>query len=127
MVAWVRELCGLQVLGRVNWLRFLSFYSNIYGLGTPFININPINKLHVIDSTYRCGLVPRPIHGSSGWITSQQDSPVARAILSLQSNLHVHRSDVDNCRLILGNLLLAIATNWYPPPLTLEWNRRFQQ
>ena len=23
--------CGLQVLGRVNWLRFLSFYSNIYG------------------------------------------------------------------------------------------------
>ena len=30
MVAWVRELCGLQVLGRVNWLRFLSFYSNIY-------------------------------------------------------------------------------------------------
>ena len=29
MVAWVRELCGLQVLGHVNWLRFLSFYSNI--------------------------------------------------------------------------------------------------
>ena len=32
MVAWVRELCGQQVLGRVNWLRFLSDYSNIYGI-----------------------------------------------------------------------------------------------
>lgn len=30
MVAWVWELCGLQALGHVNWLRFLSFYSNIY-------------------------------------------------------------------------------------------------
>ena len=30
MMAWVRELCGLQVLHCVNWLCFLSFYSNIY-------------------------------------------------------------------------------------------------
>ena len=29
MMAWVREL---QVLRRVNWLCFPSFYSNIYGL-----------------------------------------------------------------------------------------------
>ena len=26
MMAWVRELCGLQVLHRVNWLCFPSFY-----------------------------------------------------------------------------------------------------
>ena len=32
MMAWVRKLCGLQVLHRVNWLCFPSFYSNIYDL-----------------------------------------------------------------------------------------------
>ena len=32
MMTWVRELCGLQVLHRVNWLCFPSFYSNIYAL-----------------------------------------------------------------------------------------------
>lgn len=30
MVAWVRQLCGTQVSGHVNRLRFRSFYSNIY-------------------------------------------------------------------------------------------------
>ena len=36
MMAWVRELCGLQVLHRVNWLCFLSFYSIIYGFSDHY-------------------------------------------------------------------------------------------
>ena len=37
MMAWVRELCGLQVLHCVNWLCFLSFYSNIYDMRVQYV------------------------------------------------------------------------------------------
>ena len=45
MMAWVRELCGLQVLHCVNWLCFLSFYSNIYDLADEDTSINDVHRL----------------------------------------------------------------------------------
>ena len=52
IMAWVRELCGLQVLHRVNWLCFPSFYSNIYDYTRHRLIVDCVSEYN-IDYLYK--------------------------------------------------------------------------